>query len=86
MKFDDAWTGPDKIKHLVGCILIALVVSAVTQDAFDGFVTSALLAAAKEFIYDLAMKKGTCSFQDLVVSVAGGALGSAVYLIAQGVL
>lgn len=83
IKFDDAWTGPDKTKHFVGGALIALLVSFVSQDAFIGFAAYTVVALAKELIYDLAMKKGTCSFQDLVVTMTGGFAGSLMFIAWQ---
>lgn len=75
MKFDDKWTGPDKNKHIIGGFAISLVVSLVFG-AEIGFAVGAAVAFAKEFVYDLALKKGTCSFQDLVVTLGGSAVGA----------
>lgn len=75
MKFDDEWTGPDKNKHFIGCAGIAVTLGLVSGWALAGFVAGCVVGAAVE-VYDRVSGKGTSSFQDLVVSCAGSALGA----------
>lgn len=79
MIFNDAWTGPDKTKHFAGCLALAFAL------AFVGYITAALIVGAialgKEVIWDGALGKGTNSFQDLTVSLAGVAAGIGLHFL-----
>lgn len=77
MIFNDAWTGADKNKHFSGCLVLAFVLS------FAGYIPAVLIVGAialgKEVIWDGALGKGTNSFQDLIVSLAGMVAGMGLH-------
>jgi putative lipoprotein len=70
----DAWTGPDKTKHFVGGAAIASAVTLATRNPHYGFGAGVAVAIAKE-AYDRT-GRGTCSLQDMAVTVAGAAAGA----------
>lgn len=71
---NDKWTGPDKVKHFLGGTAIGLVVAMLSGNPVIGFAAGVVVAAAKE-VYD-AQGHGTPSLQDLIVTIAGSALGA----------
>ena len=77
-KSNDAWTGPDKVQHEVGGFFIGAGVTAATDNAWAGVGAAAVAGAAKELLLDRRSATHTCSLQDFVVTVAGGALGAGV--------
>lgn len=69
---NDAWTGPDKTKHLAGGAVIGSAATLMTKSPERAVVVVAAVAAAKE-IADSRSPRHTCSLQDFAVTVAGGA-------------
>ncbi len=75
IKFDDAWTGSDKEKHFWGCAALALIIGLVFMNPWSGVFFAALVALLKDLVWDGLFDRGTCSVQDIVVSMLGTALG-----------
>lgn len=72
----DAWTGPDKTKHLAAGAAIASATTLATKNPDIGFWTGTAVALGKEVLYDRSSPIHTCSFQDFAVTVAGAAAGA----------
>lgn len=73
----DAWTGPDKTKHLAAGFSIAAGVTAASGSPRAGFLAGVAVGAAKE-VYDARHPAAhTCSLQDFLVTTAGAAAGAA---------
>lgn len=85
MIFNDSWTGEDKVQHLGGYAAVGLFATLAFGDIFEGFAFATALNLFKEVVWDGFMKKGTSSFQDLVVSEIGLVLGcgAAYYLLSR---
>lgn len=70
----DAWTGPDKNKHLVAGVAMGSAGTLVFKDAHKGFLLGVGVGLAKE-VYD-SRGNGTCSVQDFAVTALGAAAGA----------
>lgn len=73
-KTNDAWTGPDKNKHMVAGLVLGSSGTLVFKDANKGFLFGTAVAGLKE-VYD-SRGHGTCSFQDFAVTALGAAAGT----------
>ena len=71
---NDAWRGPDKTQHAQGGALAGFVGSMNNGSFAEGVAWAAIVGAGKEALD--ATGSGTCSLQDFLVTVAGGALGA----------
>ena len=65
----------DKLKHLLAGIGISLVFGVQFPPPLIGLITTAIVGALKEIIWDWLLKKGTPEFLDFVATVAGGVIG-----------
>ena len=65
----------DKLKHLLAGIGISLVFGVQFSPPLIGLITTAIVGALKEIIWDWLLKKGTPEFLDFVATVAGGVIG-----------
>lgn len=70
----DLWSGDDKKLHLLAGIGIASIVTTYANDPMTGFYAATTVGVAKE-AYDAA-GNGTCSLPDLLITVAGAAVGA----------
>ena len=66
---DDNWTGKDKQLHFAGGAMAGAFLTVVTKDPWNGFYAGSALAILGE-------TGGVCSVQDMVVGIAGAALGA----------
>lgn len=73
-RINDAWSGPDKTKHVIAGGAVGAAVTAATKEPLYGLGATVLVAGAKE-AWD-RRGNGTCSLQDFTVTVAAGALAS----------
>lgn len=73
-KLHDAWTGPDKTKHILVGGAIGAAITAATKEPLYGLGATIVVAGAKE-VWD-RRGHGTCSYQDFAVTVAAGAAAS----------
>lgn len=71
---NDAWRGPDKTLHAQVGAAVGFVGALNNGSALEGAKWAALVGGAKEALD--ATGSGTCSLQDFLVTVAGGALGA----------
>ena len=72
--FSDKWRGPDKVLHAQAGAAIGFVGAMNRGSWVEGVAWSAAAGGLKE-LSDLA-GNGQCSLQDLLVTIAGGAIGS----------
>jgi uncharacterized protein YfiM (DUF2279 family) len=70
----DKWSGPDKTLHMQAGGAIGFVGALDKGDYWQGVRWAAYVGAAKELVD--ATGQGTCSVQDFVATVVGGAIGS----------
>lgn len=70
----DKWTGHDKQLHFIAGSAIALGVTAQTRDPWKGFAYGAGVGLVKEALD--AGGSGTCSAQDLAITVIGAGVGA----------
>ncbi len=70
----DAWRGEDKRLHFAGGAFISTVVTMHTGDPMTGFLAGTAAGVVKEAAD--AGGLGQCSGKDLLVTVAGAALGA----------
>lgn len=66
---DDKWTGKDKRQHFAGGAMAGAFLTVVTKDPWNGFYAGSAVAVLGE-------TGGVCSVQDMVVGIAGAALGA----------
>jgi len=76
---DDAWLGPDKVKHFTATALIGGGVTLLADDETDspealGWSAAVAAGYAKE-IYDLRVKKTCFSWKDLAWDIIGASAG-----------
>ena len=71
---NDAWTGPDKVKHFGAGAAAGAAGTLVFKDARKGLLLGVAVGAAKE-VYD-TRGHGTCSLQDFAVTALGAAAGA----------
>ncbi len=71
---NDAWTGPDKTKHLIAGAALGAAGTLAFQNAQTGLLLGAGVGLAKELVDRRG--SGTCSLQDFAVTVAGAAAGA----------
>ena len=71
---NDSWHGTDKQLHFGGGAVIATLITVHTANPWAGFYTGAAAGLLKEAID--ATGAGDCSAQDLLVTMAGSALGA----------
>lgn len=72
---NDAWTGPDKTKHLAVGLAMGSSVTLLTKSPERAVLVATAVAAAKEVV-DSRSAGHTCSLQDFAVTVAGGVAGA----------
>ena len=79
---------PDKKKHYVAGFIITIVAGLLAGFLISplagllmGFFAGVVVGAAKELIWDLALKKGHVEFKDFLVTVYGSASATVVLLI-----
>lgn len=72
----DEWTGPDKTKHFLGGAAIGAAVTLATDKPEYGIAAGILVGVAKEAYDDRHRNKHTVSIKDLLLTVAGSAVGS----------
>lgn len=92
IQWSDAWTGSDKDKHFVllavGCFLLSVILTCLTLSgaffiawSITGIsMTIGVLVSMFKEILDY-YGKGTCSFQDFIVSVAGSVFGAGLFYL-----
>jgi uncharacterized protein YfiM (DUF2279 family) len=73
---NDNWRGPDKVTHAQAGAIFGFVGTLHEGNPWHGIALASAAGLAKEVID--ADGGGQCSLQDLLVTVAGGALGSAL--------
>ena len=73
----------DKRKHLVAGFWIAFVVGVIFTPLW-GLITSCIVGALKEIIWDWLLKKGTPELLDFVATCLGGAGGLVVVFLCGG--
>ena len=80
---------PDKVKHFIAGIAIAIVTDIVYWVLmfafpklppiwFVGFLVASIIGALKEIIWDWLLKKGTPEWFDFVTTMFGGIVGGVV--------
>lgn len=72
---NDAWTGPDKTKHLAVGFAIGAAGERVTKNPLYGFALGAAVGVAKE-AWDRPRANHSCSLQDAAVTALGSAAGA----------
>jgi len=79
---------PDKKKHYVAGFIITIVTGLLAGFLISplvglliGFFTGVVVGAAKELIWDLALKKGNVEFKDFLFTAYGSATATVVLLI-----
>ena len=70
----DAWTGPDKTKHLAVGVATGSAGTLVFKDPHKAFLAATAVGLVKE-LYDRE-GGGTCSAQDFAVTALGAAAGA----------
>lgn len=68
------YIGQDGLLHIVLSSLIAAILSLFLPIWVAAIITFAI-GLAKELVYDLWLKKGTCELKDLICDVAGIIIG-----------
>ena len=63
----------DKIYHLIAGFVISLLIGLINP--VMGLITSIIVGAAKEIVYDKLMKRGCFEVLDFVATVIGGVIG-----------
>jgi VanZ family protein len=76
----DAWTGPDKTKHLVAGLIIAAPVSMLADSWRAGAAAGCAVGVAKE-LHDMRSPGHTPSYKDAVVTCLGAAIGAKIGVI-----
>ena len=69
----------DKLYHLIAGFAISLIFGLISP--FIGLITSIIVGAAKEVIYDKLMKRGCFEVLDFVATVIGGVIGYLIMII-----
>lgn len=72
---NDAWKGPDKNLHFGVGAFAGLAATGATGDPVKGWAIATGAALAWE-LAPLVLKRGDCSFQDLVVGSVGAGIGA----------
>lgn len=72
--------GKDKYLHLIAGFVIALAVGLFNPIA--GIIAPVTIGAAKEMIWDMAMRRGTFEMLDFLATVLGGMVGTATAILA----
>jgi uncharacterized protein YfiM (DUF2279 family) len=75
MTTSDAWTGPDKTKHLIVGASIGLAAGALSDSWAAGAAAGCAVGVAKE-INDMRSPGHTPSYKDAVVTCLGAAIGA----------
>lgn len=71
----DAWTGPDKVKHVAAGAAIAAAGTLYFKEPFKGFLLGAAAGVALEAA-SAATGKGVCTVQDAAMTALGAAAGA----------
>ena len=72
--------GKDKLYHVIAGFLIGLVFGLINPIA--GIIVAIGVGAAKEVIWDMAMKEGTFEMLDFMATAIGGIIGTAAAILA----
>jgi hypothetical protein len=72
----------DKIVHAGFGFFITLVIGFIFRNSLIGFLAGCFAGAAKEFIWDWWLKKGTPELFDFLATCMGASLGFAFLLFA----
>jgi VanZ family protein len=88
-RFNDAWTGPDKLQHVIGGAAISIVTATFFGMYFGfniglaaGFLVGAGIGASKE-VWDMYHPPHDPTFQDFCATSAGSLLGIVIILLGQ---
>jgi len=71
--------GKDKLYHIIAGFGIALLIGLFNPIA--GLIIACLVGAAKEVIWDMAMKKGTFEMLDFLATALGAIFGTGAALL-----
>lgn len=69
----------DKLYHLIAGLLIAIIIGLISP--ISGLITSVIVGAGKEVIYDKLMKKGCFEVLDFVATCIGGVIGYLILML-----
>ena len=69
----------DKLYHLIAGFAISLIFGLISP--FIGLVTSIVVGAGKEVIYDKLLKKGCFEILDFIATFIGGLIGMILILL-----
>ena len=74
-----AWFGTDGLAHVLVSLVLCAVLAAFLPWWAAVIITLAV-GVAKEFVWDLWLKRGTCDLKDIVCDIAGTLLGITIVL------
>ena len=69
----------DKLYHLIAGFAISLIFGLISP--FIGLVTSIVVGAGKEVVYDKLMKRGCFEVLDFVATCIGGVIGYLIFIL-----
>lgn len=69
----------DKLYHFIAGFVIAIVFGLISP--ITGLITSVIVGAGKEVIYDKIMKKGCFEVLDFVATCIGGVIGYLILIL-----
>ena len=73
---NDNWRGPDKVLHGQGGAVLGFIGTMYTGNPWHGIALATAAGVGKELMDSDG--SGQCSLQDALVTIAGGAVGSAI--------
>lgn len=69
----------DKLYHFVAGFLISLIIGLISP--ISGLITSVIIGAGKEVVWDKLMKKGCFEVLDFVATCVGGVVGYLILML-----
>lgn len=73
------WFGTDGLAHVLVSLVLCAVL-AVFLPWWAAMIITLAVGVAKEFVWDLWLKRGTCDLKDIVCDIAGTLLGITIVL------
>jgi VanZ family protein len=85
LRAEEFYMQPDKQKHFLGSVILAIVFYALTQSIVGAIVISLGIGAVKELYHDLYLNKGTPDWYDMLANSLGVIFGIILVLIFEAI-
>lgn len=77
-----AYAHTDKVLHFTACLIICILLCAVTGQWWLGYLLTLSIGALKELLFDANQEDHTADWYDMLANLAGATTGLLLYLIA----